>query len=312
MTICVAAMCEGGNTIFGASDRMLSGRDVEFEPPQAKVFNLTRSIAILVAGDTALQMEILLRVKADVDARIKLEPTNWWLLNDVANLYSRYYSEARVKRAERAILAPLGMTSDSFLQLQQQLAPQLVTQLATELINYEAPVVQTIVLGVDTTGGHIYVCNNADVTCQDGVGFAAIGSGSAHANSVFMFGGHSKWKPMPESFLMTYFAKKRAEVAPGVGTATDMLMIGPDLGSYVTIREDALKKCSDIWDKAQDKRRELEQEAEKEIINYVQSISDTSTPPEQAALPEDSSGTKAADEEKAPYEQPQPEEIGEK
>lgn len=314
MTICVAAMCEGGGTLFGASDRMLSGRDVEFEPPQTKVFSMTNSIAVLVAGDTAVQMEILQRVRADVLPRITLDPNNWWLVSDVADLYSRYYFEARVKRAERAILAPLGMTSDSFLQLQQQLAPQLVTQLATELINYEAPSVQAIVLGVDPTGGHIYVCNNADVICQDGIGFAAIGSGSAHANSVFMFGGHAKWKPLPETFLMTYFAKKRAEVAPGVGTETDMLTIGPQLGSYVPIGEDALKKCSEIWDNAQAKRKELELEAEKEINHYVQGIVDASTAQKQAALPQDSSGTKPADEEKpaAPEEHPQPEKIGEK
>jgi len=297
VTICVAAMCNGGSTLFGASDRMLSGRDVEFEPPQTKVFSLTTSISVLTAGDTALQVEILNRVRIDVETRVKAEPDNWWLVEDVAALYSRYYSEARLKSTERAILAPLGLTSTSFLQMQQQLSPQLVTQLATELINYDAPFVQAIVLGIDHTGGHIYVCNGADVTCQDGIGFAAIGSGAAHANSVFMFGGHTKWKPIPETFLMTYFAKKRAEVAPGVGTATDMLTIGPELGSYTAIGPEPMAKCLEIWNRAQTKRLELEREAEEEINHYVQGIIDAATAKEQAALPQDSGGTKAPDEE---------------
>jgi hypothetical protein len=230
---------------------------------------------------------------------VKAEPNNWWAISDVAALYSRYYAEARLRRAENAILAPLGLTSATFLQ-QQQLAPQLVTQLATELINFEAPHVQTLVIGNDLTGGHIYRCNDGDVSCHDGEGFASIGIGHAHANSQFMFGGHSKWKPMPESFLMTFFAKKRAEVAPGVGTATDMLMMGPELGASIQIGETALTKLSEIWNKAQLKRKELEREAEEEIKQYVQSLADAATPKDQAAAPDDGSGTQTADQENKP------------
>jgi hypothetical protein len=36
VTICVAAMCDGGGRVYGASDRMLSGHAVEFELSQTK------------------------------------------------------------------------------------------------------------------------------------------------------------------------------------------------------------------------------------------------------------------------------------
>jgi hypothetical protein len=36
---------------------------------------------------------------------------------------------------------------------------------------------------------------------------------------------YSRGASLSEAFLLTYIAKKRAEVAPGVGTATDMFMI---------------------------------------------------------------------------------------
>jgi hypothetical protein len=223
VTVCVAAMSDGGDRVFGASDRMLTGRDVEFEPSQTKILGLTRSIAILVAGDTAMQIEVLHKVRADVKARVQAEPDNWWNVSDVADLYSRYYNEARSRRSENAILAPLGLSRTSHLDRQQQLSSELVIQIADKLTKYESPRVQAIVMGVDTTGGHIYVCDNGTITCQDAVGFASIGIGYWHANSQFMFGGHTKYKAMPETLLMTYFAKKRAELG----------IFGPTLSTLV-------------------------------------------------------------------------------
>src|SRR6266852_1918989 len=135
-------MSDGGDRVFGASDRMLTGRDVEFEPSQTKIIGLTRSIAILVAGDTAMQIEIIYRVRSDVKARVLTEPDNWWNVSDVADLYSRYYNEARSKRSENAILTPLGMNRTSYLDRQQQLSSELVIQIADKLMKFESPRVQ--------------------------------------------------------------------------------------------------------------------------------------------------------------------------
>jgi hypothetical protein len=53
-----------------------------------------------------------------------------------------------------------------------------------------------------------------------------VGYGEWHSQSQFMFAGHAPWKNFPETFLLTYSAKKRAEVAPGVGAHTDMVVVG--------------------------------------------------------------------------------------
>jgi 20S proteasome alpha/beta subunit len=290
VTICVAAMSDGGKRVFGASDRMLTGRDVEFEPSQSKVIELTSSIAILVAGDTAMQIEVAYSVLSDVRSRLEAEPGYLWNVSDVADLYSHYYNEARSKRSESSILALLGLNRISYLDRQQQLAPELVLQLASKLTSFEAPRVQAIVLGVDSGGGHIYVCDNGAVSCQDSVGFAAIGIGHWHANSQFMFGGHTKWKAMPETLLMTYFAKKRSEVAPGIGAFTDMLIIGPDLDSYIKIGDEPLETLERIWQRAQSKRKELEREAEEEINKYVKSL-DEAGADKQETTDADAAGT---------------------
>lgn len=57
MTVCVAAISQSstgtGLMITGASDRMLTAGDIEFEPEQSKIQPLTNSIALMLAGDSA-------------------------------------------------------------------------------------------------------------------------------------------------------------------------------------------------------------------------------------------------------------------
>jgi hypothetical protein len=45
-----------------------------------------------------MQLEVMLDVNAQVAARIKFDPKNWWNVRDVADLYVRYYNKAKLKR----------------------------------------------------------------------------------------------------------------------------------------------------------------------------------------------------------------------
>src|ERR1700722_2346062 len=83
VTVCVAALSEFG-AVLGASDRMITAGDVQFEPDQGKIWELTTSIAVMTAGDSALQTEILQDVYQHVAKRIGTDPKDWWLLKDVA------------------------------------------------------------------------------------------------------------------------------------------------------------------------------------------------------------------------------------
>ncbi len=167
MTVCIAAKC-GGGLIIGAADRMLTAGDIQFQPEAPKIFPITTSIVIMIAGDASLQAEIIQRVASDVNARIIEEPDNWWNVADVAELYYKYYTQARLKRAEGDLLAPLGLSAETFFEKQKVMDTELVKQIATELINYEIPGVEAICFGVDPTGSHIYIVG------KEGVNFAKI------------------------------------------------------------------------------------------------------------------------------------------
>ena len=270
MTVCIAAICEmnGNPAIIGASDRMLTAGDVQFEPPQQKIFYLTSAIAIMTAGDSAMQAEIIQDVASDVNRRIAAEPDNWWLVRDVAGLYSNYYNRVRLKKAENDVLVPLGLNADTYISRQSEMSDTFIRQVASELYSFDAPHVAAIITGLDPTGAHIYVAHDANLSCVDNVAFASVGIGSGHASSQFMFAAHTKRRPLPETLLLTYSAKKRAEVAPGVGEATDMFIIGPRLGTSISVPTFLLELLEETYQEAREEQRKLVQKSEGKISAF--------------------------------------------
>jgi hypothetical protein len=170
MTICVAAVGNNG-MIFGASDRMKTGGDIEFEPrkveaPQvpvpwiggSKIFFQTTSLAAMTAGDSALQIEILQQVYQIIQARVRTDPSNWWRVEDFAELYVAQYDRAKFKRASSAVLAPLDLDAEKFIRNQATMSRDFVRDVTHDLQSFDMPVVETIFLGVDNEGSHIYTC----------------------------------------------------------------------------------------------------------------------------------------------------------
>ena len=62
-----------------------------------------------------------------------------------------------------------------------------------------------------------------------------------------MYSGHAPSRRFFDTMLLSFFAKKRAEVAPGVGKETDMFWIGPNLGSYTDVGTHVLAGMDSIY-----------------------------------------------------------------
>jgi 20S proteasome alpha/beta subunit len=242
MTVCIAASCTWVNTapiIVGASDRMITVEDVEFEPPQTKVYQLTNSIAMLISGNTAIATEIanraVQRVAAIVNANI-----GWVFVQVAADIVGASVAQHRREMTQRLYLAPFGLNHESFLDRQHHLNSDWVNNTSTRILSY-VPGLSCIVTGLDTSGAHIYTVDGyGRVVNHDAAGFAAIGGGSRHAESIMMFSGHTSRNGFGDTLFLTYAAKKESEVSPGVGTATDMFMI-PQLGGFVEMPNDAMQ-----------------------------------------------------------------------
>jgi hypothetical protein len=65
---------------------MLTAGDVEFEPPQKKVWFLTPSIVAMIAGNASVQGEILQDVHIELQSQILANTMEWYRVRDVAEL----------------------------------------------------------------------------------------------------------------------------------------------------------------------------------------------------------------------------------
>jgi hypothetical protein len=259
VTVCVAAIAEK-SVVIGISDRMLTAGDIQFEPGQAKMWNFTSSIWALVAGDMAIQAELMKRVNIETQRRMVADPKPWLLVKDVADTYCREFRKLRRDRAEAEILSPLGLDFDSFVRKQSAMHADIISAVTNKLAEYDFPeLLEAIFIGTDTDGPvayptgelrvfpQIYVTEGDKLSWLSSVGFAAIGSGKSHAESQFMVSGHWALKPLHETLLLAMAAKKRAEVAPGVGRDTDMVVIGPGLGTAYKVEDKHLQELEDMY-----------------------------------------------------------------
>ena len=278
MTVCVAAICqsESGPLVIGAADRMITAGvgvgDIEYEPRQRKIYRLTNAIAAMASGDMALQHSLMSELGPVIGERIATDPTRWWTVREVAELYSRHYLEERNRVVERKILAPVGLDWASFRSRESSLPRYLVDDALGRIRDYKMPTISTLFMGLDPTGPHIFGAYGPNIVSHDVSGFGAIGNGDWHAQSQFMFAKHTASDSLPRTLLLTYFAKKRAEVAPGVGSGTDMIWFGPSLGTYAEPDESDIEGLERIYQEALRDEERSTAKAQRSIEAYVKEI----------------------------------------
>lgn len=258
MTVCVAAIADH-SVVLGASDRMLSALDVEFETEQSKIWQFSNSIFALIAGDSSIQNEVLKRTNIDVQEWIVKDPSTWVRVKDVALAYCRHYREMLREKAEAEILHPLGLDIKTFLASQATMHANQVADIADQLTKFDFDTIQEMIfMGKDQDGpidskgnkqvySQLYTTYGDKLSCVTAIGFAAIGIGKNHAESQLMFSGHSPWMTFEETLLNTYIAKKRAEAAPGVGKATDIVIVGPTLGTFEKVDDKVVDRMDRIY-----------------------------------------------------------------
>jgi ATP-dependent protease HslVU (ClpYQ) peptidase subunit len=307
VTVCIAIRSH--STVFLISDRMITAGDIQFEPPAGKIIFLTASIAVMGAGDSAFHHEIMKDVSKNVIQRVEAEPGNWWQVKDVVDLYVNCRNGAKLKRAEAAILAPLGLDRNTFLEKQKTMDSDLVSSISRDLINFEVPGVAVIVAGLDRfmeqdgPNTHIYSIFDGEVSSDDLIGFRAIGSGGRHAESYIMLNRHAWNTNISDALLTTYCAKKNAEIAPGVGVENDMFMIGPSLGQNSRMNPDVMSKLDKEYQKLKKRQARSVADAKAELHRYVENLgSNAATAQADRPSPEDTSKTNSGSSEAKPSE----------
>jgi 20S proteasome alpha/beta subunit len=241
MTVCIAAIYND-NSILGASDRMVTGGygDLTFQPPIPKIVSITNSIAVMTAGDQNIQMQVFKMVSEIVNEKIRLDPSQWIKVVEVAENYSKCFYKLRNKLAEDCVLSRYNLTLSTFISKQKEMDQQFIDMITRKIERFDVDQmsnqsVETIIIGIDDDGPHVYIVADGEISCHDKLGFASIGIGGAHANSHFMHCAYSRSASESKALLTIHQAKKKSEVSPGVGKETDMCLIGPLKGSFTMI-----------------------------------------------------------------------------
>lgn len=288
MTVCIAAIAEN-SMVFGAADRMVTSGDIEFEPSVSKILSITNSIVVLLAGESTFHEELYQLVSELINDRIEREPENWWKVKDVADLYALKFNEAKLLRAEAAVLAPLGLNRQSFISQQNYMSDRLVEHMTNRMTRFQMPSLMLIIAGIDPTGAHIYTMINGEVICWDSVGFISVGGGWRHANSQFQFSGHTRRASWQDTIFLTYFAKRRAEVAPGVGKATDMIAI-TKLGNTIPIAPALIKEFDKGYTEIVNSEKKVYDKSRKEIQRIFDATAEDGEEPKQKTDESDEPG----------------------
>src|SRR5205823_6185703 len=86
MTVAIAAMSGFPNdvVIIGAEDRMVTAGDINFDRPQAKIFQLHDSCAAMIFGLSAAQSEVV------ESTRVHVREKKVTSISAIAEIYSRY------------------------------------------------------------------------------------------------------------------------------------------------------------------------------------------------------------------------------
>lgn len=296
MTICTA--CQFlffypdqtiGTAIIAATDRMLSdtGLGIEYESSRWKALLLDSHHLVLVSGELTFNSIAL----AELNAWARDNPGRSTL--EIATTYGQIVNRCSFQRAAKRYLAPLGVQEPAGLEgllalgLPEGLVGQICDQLQSERVDCEA-----IIAGSDGRESHLYrVDRQGIVTQHDDIGFVSIGSGGIHASGFYMQAPYTHVLGYHRALLLAYFAKKRAEVAPGVGSETDLFLITGD--GIFRLDDEILTGLQAAYDSAEAMARRFVPKLERIIARIGMPKSDTAAnqaeqpavEPEQPQLP---------------------------
>ncbi len=232
MTVCIAAVCDGGQRIVVTADRMFTVTapvNLEFETGEQKIELLSPSCVALAAGNSAYAKEIV------YDTIKGLAGSQRPQIENVAEALKTSYIKIRANKIREQIIIPMlgpdylrheqfNVSIPTYLEKQPGIFQQLVIQSANTNIGCDL-----IVAGIDDGGARIgYIGHPGTLGWLDKLGYGAIGSGAIHATTRLSLGARTRDTSLADTLRLVYAAKKASEVAPGVGNQTDIAIVHHD------------------------------------------------------------------------------------
>lgn len=196
-----------------------------------KTVPLNKHLIAMTSGDAGFQSDAMQHLFSRVNPEgltfniPTTHTTSSLRVRAAATYYLDFCNEQR-RRATNSLLAPYGLDVESYIAKQRSMSEEFVAWVSSEVEEIRHRLGDPVLFcGIDGTGAHIFHCDGTHLSSCDSFAFAAIGSGGEHAESQFMLADHTRFASISDTILLAYVAKKRSEVAQGVGEQTDMFII---------------------------------------------------------------------------------------
>jgi len=239
MTQLIAVICDCGRSVIGISDRMVTTGDMTlgFESPNRKADIITAKSAVLLAG-TVHEPDLVRDAKQRAKGKDRIR--------EIAEAFTDVYLELRTKRIEDEVLkARAGIKSFAeYHQKQQMLHESLVFDINDRVRRHDLGL-SVILLGIDDSAHIFHISNPGTSRSFDNLGYCTVGMGDRHADNVFAWYRYCSATPLKEALYIAFEAKKKAEMAGGVGAITDALIITSD-GPQI-VEESTLQALLEVY-----------------------------------------------------------------
>lgn len=242
MTQLIGVLCENKKKVIMLSDRMVStGNGTLAFEHESKSDIISPHAMILTAG-TIHETELIDDTKEEVKETTPIRK--------IAENLAENYRKIRKKRIEQEILEKVGLSSfQEFHEKHNLLHSGFVADLTEKIQNYNLEV--SFLLGGVDEDSHLYrICEPGRCVVFDALGFCGIGVGDRHSDPVFAFYRFSPNLPEEEALRITFEAKKRAEMAGGVGRETDAWIIDKE-GIY-KVDDETIIHLEELHEKQED------------------------------------------------------------
>ena len=242
VTICIAAICDGGKSIVSVSDERVSTEETSADTLTKCDFILDGNWLTMFAGDVS-DATALYR-KIDQPSSTKGND-----LGAVVGACEAAYWELVSGDAAAKVLAPLNLTLNQFLD--SKLPDIVFDRLVTEIQHHQLTRNPSCLLttGFDAEGhSHLFTINHlSEIHYADRIGFAAIGSGSPSSLSDLYFHKYRAELPYEEALYRVLSAKFMSERASGVGDTTLVMLIRKNV-PVIMPENDQTEAIREMWE----------------------------------------------------------------
>lgn len=225
MTVCVAAIANGGSEIIVAADNMVTlvvGQSIQYQKEDnnhKKIWNILPGIYALFSGALHIQ-EPLLRLSLG-----KIRPNSSPF--EVATILRSSLQEFYLQKCEEEILLRLNLTWKAFIEKQQQLSPEFVRDLLQKINGFILDI-QVIIAGFDSNSGQPFlglVVGNGILFEKTLEGWLTSGGGGELAKFSLILHDYTISLSAEKAESLVRQAVSDAKRSPGVGDLGEVIII---------------------------------------------------------------------------------------